>query len=193
MDILGVLQSEHRLIQRMIAVVEVVVREIQAEEEVDISFLRSAADFFQRFADEVHHGKEEDIFFFELLRKRLTPEERSLIEELLEEHHHRKDIVDQVIEAVHRNELSQDSLDFSGAILFHITALSRIYPEHIAREELELYPIARKYFSRHDWRLLDDKFRRFDAEARARHYEELLKNYEEKVATEMAGPVGTTA
>lgn len=84
----------------------------------------------------------------------------------------------QVVEAADRNERSGDDLNFAGTILFDITTLARIYPDHIAREEGVLHRIARENFSREDWRRIEQRFRKFDTEGRTREYKKLLADYE---------------
>jgi hemerythrin-like domain-containing protein len=59
----GPLMIEHRLIERMLKVVEGVVADIEATQKVDPVFIDTAVDFIRFYADRTHHGKEEDILF----------------------------------------------------------------------------------------------------------------------------------
>ncbi len=82
----GMLMIEHRLIEKMLQIVE---REAVWGEEtrkVDPLFINTAVDFIRTYADRTHHGKEEEILFKELASKPLTPEDRSELDELVDEH-----------------------------------------------------------------------------------------------------------
>ncbi|MGD9676204.1 MAG: hemerythrin domain-containing protein, partial [Candidatus Bipolaricaulia bacterium] len=68
----GPLMIEHRLIERMIALVSHAVAGIQSSGEVDPLFVDLAVDFIRTYADRTHHGKEEDILFRNLDRKGLS-------------------------------------------------------------------------------------------------------------------------
>ncbi len=54
---------EHRLIERMISVIQGVLAKIESRHKVDPVFVDIAVDFIRVYADRTHHGKEEDIFF----------------------------------------------------------------------------------------------------------------------------------
>ena len=78
---IGPLMIEHRLIEKMIRLMD---REIVRIREnitvspqfafVDSRFIDAAVDFIRTYADQVHHGKEEDILFAALQEKPLSPE-----------------------------------------------------------------------------------------------------------------------
>lgn len=58
---IGPLMIEHRLIERMVRLVERERDHIRAAGETDADFLGAAIDFFSAYADRCHHGKEESI------------------------------------------------------------------------------------------------------------------------------------
>ena len=67
------LMIEHRLIERMIHLIQQELERIQANVAVDPEFafvdsvfIDTAVDFLRTYADRCHHGKEEDILFPEL-------------------------------------------------------------------------------------------------------------------------------
>ncbi len=53
------LMTEHRAIERMLAVLEVAAQRLEGGQRVRPGMLREAVDFVQNFADKCHHGKEE--------------------------------------------------------------------------------------------------------------------------------------
>ena len=68
----GPLMIEHRLIERMIALIEKELQSIEASEKVNLPFTDSAIDFIKTYADRTHHGKEEDILFKNLEEKTIS-------------------------------------------------------------------------------------------------------------------------
>ncbi len=80
------LMIEHRLIDRMLALLALEHRRIVESENIDYGFLDVSIDFLKTYVDKYHHGKEEDILFRELDEKPLSPEDRKMLNELIEEH-----------------------------------------------------------------------------------------------------------
>ena len=54
------LMTEHRAIERMLAVLESAAGRLEAGERVRPDVFREALDFVRNFADRCHHGKEEE-------------------------------------------------------------------------------------------------------------------------------------
>jgi len=82
----GPLMIEHRLIERMIAVIRNVLGQIESTGKVDPVFVDTAVDFIRTYADRTHHGKEEDILFRDLGKRNLSTEDQRIMHELIEEH-----------------------------------------------------------------------------------------------------------
>ena len=82
----GPLMIEHRLIERMIAVVKSLVADIESRHKVDPVHIDTIVDFIRIYADRTHHGKEEDILFRELENRPLSEEDRRIMGELIDEH-----------------------------------------------------------------------------------------------------------
>ncbi|MCK9604768.1 MAG: hemerythrin, partial [Candidatus Omnitrophica bacterium] len=79
---IGPLMIEHRLIERVVTLLEKELARIREGNQVNAFFLTSAIDFFKVYADRCHHGKEEDILFDDLQKKMLSPEDKTMIENL---------------------------------------------------------------------------------------------------------------
>ncbi len=60
---IGPLMIEHRLIERMIKVMQEGLQRMKTERKADPLFIETAVDFIRTYADQCHHGKEEDILF----------------------------------------------------------------------------------------------------------------------------------
>ncbi len=69
----GPLMIEHRLIDRMLALLSREHRCIVETENIDYEFLDISINFLKTYLDKFHHGKEEDILFRELAEKPLSP------------------------------------------------------------------------------------------------------------------------
>jgi len=64
-DVTAVMVEEHRLILRMIALVERNAARLEAGSFRDWRFFLDAVDFIRNYADRFHHAKEEDVLFRE--------------------------------------------------------------------------------------------------------------------------------
>jgi len=66
---IGPLMIEHRLIERMIKLMDKASKKMQKQDNADLNFIDIAVDFIKIYADRCHHGKEEDILFKALTKK----------------------------------------------------------------------------------------------------------------------------
>ena len=82
----GPLMKEHRLIERMIRVMNKNLQKIRQEQNAYLGFIEIAVDFIKTYADRCHHGKEEDILFRDLSKKQLSSEHKRIMDELVKEH-----------------------------------------------------------------------------------------------------------
>ena len=76
----GALMIEHRLIEKVLAVVKKRLANWN-ENNFDPLFLDAVVDFITVYADRTHHGKEEDILFKTLERKELKEADFTILEE----------------------------------------------------------------------------------------------------------------
>ena len=72
----GPLMIEHRLIERMLVIIQERLGEVEKTRKIDASFVDTAVDFVRSYADRTHHGKEEDIMFRVLNNKGLSEPDR---------------------------------------------------------------------------------------------------------------------
>ncbi|MCP4201456.1 MAG: hemerythrin [bacterium] len=79
------LKNEHKVILRVLAVLEALVRRARAGEGFEADSFASAVEFFRLFADACHHAKEEDLLF-PVLEVRGIPRDGGPIGVMLEEH-----------------------------------------------------------------------------------------------------------
>jgi hemerythrin-like domain-containing protein len=83
---IGPMMIEHRLIERMIKIMESEVKRIEKEGVLNLVVIDQAVDFIRTYADRCHHGKEEGILFRELEKKNISGDHKKILDELLEEH-----------------------------------------------------------------------------------------------------------
>ncbi|MFZ5876486.1 MAG: hemerythrin domain-containing protein [Nitrospirota bacterium] len=95
------LKKEHSAIERMLAILELVNRKLQAGEPVDAAHVSQIIEFFHGFADECHHGKEETVLF-PALEKVGIPREGGPVGVMLHEHDQMRGYLRGVGQAVER-------------------------------------------------------------------------------------------
>ena len=86
MQPIGSLMIEHRLIERMISLMDKEVERIEKNSVINQSFIDTALDFIQTYADRAHHGKEEEILFRDLSKKKLSDIDKRVMNELIQDH-----------------------------------------------------------------------------------------------------------
>ena len=109
---------EHRLIERMLAIIQNALEEAEITRKIDPLFVDKVVDFIRTYADRTHHGKEEDILFRDLKNKTLTDTDRKIMGELIEEHLYGRDITGTLAEAnaLYRNGYSTALADISRCL-----------------------------------------------------------------------------
>jgi hemerythrin-like domain-containing protein len=158
---IGPLMVEHRLIERMIPLLRVELKQISRGQEPDIEFLTTAVDFLQVYADKTHHGKEEGILFREMKKKELFEEHNKNIKQLSSEHVHFREIVMKLDRA--KDSYSQGNKESVDDILSCLSELVTLYPEHIYKEDKRFFYPSLDYFTRQEQDAMLDEFREFDS------------------------------
>jgi hemerythrin-like domain-containing protein len=160
MQLRGPLMVEHRVIERMIALMRKEVERIQVEGDMDREFMATAVDFIRVYADRTHHGKEEDILFRELAAKDMNPRHKGMMRELTGEHRQARDMTRSLVAA--RDAFVAGDSEALGRIAGSMLSLAEFYPRHIAKEDVEFFPAAMEYFGSDEQESLVGLFRDFD-------------------------------
>ena len=141
---IGPLMIEHRLIERMIALMGAELTRIKDNVAVDPEFafvdpffLDIAVDFIRTYADRCHHGKEEDILFAELAGKELSPVHRQTMEELIQEHAWARKTTASLVQAKESYLLEKPGA--LSELLQHLEQLVEFYPRHIDKEDQHFF------------------------------------------------------
>jgi hemerythrin-like domain-containing protein len=172
----GPLMIEHRLIERMVAVLEAERKRMDRTNEIDPDFLLNAADFFRTYADHCHHGKEEDILFVELGGKKLEKEHQRIMEELTEEHITARNNV-RLLTATSERYAVVDAAA-AGEILEIVQTLVLLYPSHIEKEDKHFFIPIMEYFSRKEQMDMLHRFWEFDEKLIHRVYGDVVEKFE---------------
>jgi hemerythrin-like domain-containing protein len=171
---------EHRLIERMIALLRAEVQKIDGAKRADVDFLLSAVDFMRTYADRVHHGKEEDILFRELAKKQLDPEHKKIMNELIEEHVNARKMVTALLEA--RENYVNGSSEALKEITTLLEKIGSFYPVHIEKEDKHFFYPCLDYFSKEEQDSMLKEFWEFDRKVIHEKYLRVVEGREQKKA-----------
>jgi len=156
----GPLMIEHRLIERMIAVIELELTRIRRSGKTDPLLIDTAVDFIRVYADRTHHGKEEEIFFRDVAKKPISETDRRVLDELIEEHIFGRKITEELVDANNRYRNGDEkSLQI---IATRLQALVTFYPDHIQKEDKVFFPAATRHLSAEEQQTMLEAFWEFD-------------------------------
>jgi hemerythrin-like domain-containing protein len=173
---IGPMMREHRLIERMLALLERELAVITSSQKADPVFIDTAVDFFRTYADRTHHGKEEEIYFRDLDHKDIEPEHRRIMEELVVEHTYARTEVLALLNANGRYAAGEsDALD---ELIAHLRALVGFYPGHIEKEDKHFFFPTQEYFSKEEQDDMLQEFEEFDAGMIHEKYSGMVEHFE---------------
>ncbi len=140
-DITQVMVDEHKLILRMITLVEKNTERMEQGAFRNWKFFQDAVDFIRNYADRFHHAKEEDVLFSALVANGM-PAKQSPIEAMLTEHDQGRAFVRNMEEAAQKTlsgELGQIPVIAENA-----RGYATLLRGHIDKEDTILYPLAER-------------------------------------------------
>lgn len=156
----GPLMVEHRLIERMVALMERELEKTQRTGAIDPYFIDAAVDFIRMYADRTHHGKEEDILFRDLKEKSLSEEDERVMSELIDEHVFGRESTKGLVEANDRYRRGDTAA--LEDVLRCLGLVAAFYPKHIEKEDKVFFPACRAYFSDDEEQAMLVEFWEFD-------------------------------
>ena len=142
---IGPLMIEHRLIERMIALMKKTLQKAEKEKQVNSRFVEAATHFIKAYADRCHHGKEEDILFRELKKKDISKEHKKILDELVQEHKWGRETTAKLVDANRRYGKGDEEALYE--IIHCVGLLVDFYPKHIEKEDKHFFLPVMKYFS----------------------------------------------
>lgn len=176
MQPIGPLMHEHRLIERMVALITKQAEAIQRGVEPDTEFIGGAVEFFRVYADRCHHGKEEELLFKELGNKNLSPELSEVMRELIQEHKQGRIMVGNLNKA-NQNHAMQNA--DHGEVVRLLIELASFYPKHIEKEDKHFFFPVMEYFAREEMDRMLKEFEEFDQRMIHSLFHQKAKSWEE--------------
>ncbi len=140
-DITQALVNEHRLILRMIGLLEQNAPLTVEGRYRNWQFYLDGVDFIRNYADKFHHAKEENILF-EAMIKNGMPRDNSPVAAMLMEHDQGRAYV-RAMETAAR-EAQHGKAGRERVIAENALAYAQLLREHISKEDTILYPLAER-------------------------------------------------
>jgi hemerythrin-like domain-containing protein len=175
------LEDEHRVIQRVVAVMAALAEDVDTGRPVDAEMLQDIVDFMRTFADKCHHGKEET-HLFPVLEAKGVPMRGCPIGALMAEHQQGRGLVAELAQAVQAHAKASSSAQEALALTLH--SLTELYPGHIWKEDYLLFPMTNKVLNPEDQATLYERFEAVEAEVGRdvhHHFEQLAAQLEERL------------
>jgi hemerythrin-like domain-containing protein len=172
---------EHRLIERLIAIMAKQAERIKKDRLADIDFIDDCVDFIMAYADRCHHGKEEDILFKALGDKKLSQQHNTVLKELVDEHTQARDLTKKLVDEKNKYFNSATEAErqiFAFEIYGHLKQLCELYPKHIQKEDKEFFLPIMDYFSSKEKEKMLAEFFKFDRKLIHEQYKKLVERYE---------------
>lgn len=177
MQPVGLLMKEHRIIERMVSLLDKERKELQENKDVDVCFLKIAVDFFRFYADHCHHGKEEDILFNKLEKKDISKKQQEIMEGLLADHKKGRKLTKELDQLADREK----EAGIKDKIINILDELVFLYCQHIQKEDKQFFLPVMEYFDNTEKDEMIDKFFDFDKELIHEKYRKIVESRENKV------------
>jgi hemerythrin-like domain-containing protein len=132
-----VIRREHATISAMIGVLEEMLARYVDGRPYSAQDMPGVVNFFMRFADALHHAKEERVLFPAILRH--DPQSLLMLDEILEDHQRMRVVIADITAAI----AAADPAAYFDAVNGYI----RLARQHIRRENEVLLPLADAYLS----------------------------------------------
>ncbi len=155
-----ILKSEHRIIERMLTVLE---KALILKDEINIEHIEKIIEFFKNFADKCHHGKEEEMLFPEM-EKVGIPKEGGPIGVMLFEHDEGRNFIKGMEFALKERDFQKFEENAKGYI--------ELLREHIFKEDNILFNLADSHIDRKTQEELLYKFEKFENEIIGKKFHE---------------------
>lgn len=169
---IGPLMREHRLIERMVALMRQEADRLKSGGLLDPLFIDRAAGFIKNYADRCHHGKEEDILFRDLKAKGLPADLERIMNELIQEHKVGRQMTGELLSA--KEHCMADKSGGSQEVVARLQALADFYPEHIEKEDKHFFYPCMELFDRKAKDAMLEEFWEFDRKLVHEVYENVV-------------------
>jgi hemerythrin-like domain-containing protein len=172
----GPLMIEHRLIIRMISLIDKEVTRIEQNKKLNQPFIETAVDFLRTYADRTHHGKEEEILFRDLAKKEISESDRSIMDQLIRDHEFGRATTAELV-----NSAEAFQKGYQAALPLVTQSLRKFvkfYPLHVEKEDKLFFPSAMKYLSASEQQSMLGEFEEFDRKMIHLKYKSVVESLE---------------
>ena len=142
--------EEHVLIKRWLALLPVVIDNLDLETEEGLQLINNGIEFIRNFADKYHHAKEEDETF------KYFDENFDMIKVIRNDHIRVRGHVKAMLQAIENKDKKM--------LAEHLFSYSQILPEHIKKEDEILFPWMDRNLTTNQIGQLYSRFNEIDAE-----------------------------
>jgi hemerythrin-like domain-containing protein len=162
---------EHRIIERMIVIIQSEISKIEKGRIIDAPILDSIVDFLKFYINTTHHVKE-DYLFSVLQKKNMTKADLKIMQQLINEHSYMETAIEDIVKA--ETEYFE-GMDTIGIIITTFNALAALYPRHITNEEKNFFPNTENYLSPSELDEITKEFKNFDSTMIHKKYRSLIE------------------
>jgi len=183
---IGILKSEHRSISAVLLGLKHLAEMAQdSRVKPEFQVFRSMLRYIDEYPERLHHPKEDEHLFARLVMRH--PEAGRLVDELKAEHVQGAQLVRELERKLvfFEEGWPEGAAEFLGVV----DAYADFHWKHMRKEEVELLPLAEKYFTDDDWRAIDRAFRT-NEDPIARIQERDFQTLFSRIATFAPAPVG---
>jgi hemerythrin-like domain-containing protein len=140
--------AEHRLIERVIPVIEGEVRCIQAEHHLHFPVLDDLLEFLRSYVQDYHQQREEIILFELLSKKQLATDHRTKLQEFIDSHIYERQLFENLLAA--KKAYDEGAPDVLEELCKGFQALIEFYPLHLHNEDRYFWLFGKTYLSHFD-------------------------------------------
>ena len=131
-----ILRQEHKVIERMLPVLEEAAWRVEHGRSLDADIFPNIIDFMRVFADKCHHAKEE-AQLFPVLKENGIDIESGLVGALVEEHREARVLVGRLAEHVEKIDDVESAAEVAATTRVYV----RLLQMHIEKEDVTLMPL----------------------------------------------------
>ena len=155
------LMAEHRVIERVLAALEVGTEHFDQGGKVDPGFFIEATEFIRGFADGCHHQKEEGVLFKAMAAAGM-PTEEGPIAVMLAEHEMARAYTRDLLEAAQKLQAGDEHA--AAEVIHNARGYAALLRQHIAKEDGVLFPMADRVISASQQTEVEANFQRIEHE-----------------------------
>lgn len=161
MEATTILSDEHRVIERVLKILDKAADKLESGQPVQPEFFLSAAVFIKGFADGCHHRKEEGVLF-PAMEAAGIPRQGGPIGVMLAEHEEGRRLTRQMREAAEKAAAGEVGEGIN--IVKNARLYTRLLHQHIAKEDQVLFPLADRVIPAAAQAQVEQEFERVEQE-----------------------------